>query len=347
MAKDVRRKILNSYLMTNDLYNNDYTNEVKNYNQVLLDEEFELLGNVYTINEEKIRGSGIFTPIRASISLVDKVTNKSGNADELRVLSFQNLDYEIEKGKRYEFDNNIWITINSTTIKTITRGVLVKRCNNVLKWYDDESGVLYEEPCILGDKITSTQVDEQTFIQVIQGELSATLQYNLKSKLININQRFIIDGTAYRVTSRNIANRKSTYDKDSVCLMTIDLEIVNKNEHVDDLNNNIANKQDEENVNITLNGNVVTPDIHDLSAFVPYNIGKYEVYNYIDNVRQIDTFEFEFFDALDKTYKVSEVTGNSFTVECLEFSQVPLVVSYRNINTNEINEFIIVLRGVL
>jgi len=345
--RDMRKYVLQSLILGNSQNNQTHTEDTYDYNQALLDEQFEQLGNVYTIEEEKNRGSGIYEPIRASISIARSIDSKSNIVDNDRTLTFQDNKHDVWIGKRYKFENNVWLTINTSTINTLINNSLVQRCNNTLKWYDFDDEKIYEEPCVIGDKVSVTKVGQETHIQVIQGELSVVLQYNETSKKVKENQRFIINGKAYEVKSVQSAKRLSTYDKNSIGNITIELELTEKNPAIDDLENNIAYKVPEVS-NGLLNGNIVTPDIHELTMFAPYNVGTFEVYKYIDSVKQEDTFTFEFFDAPTSKYQVVNTTLNSFTIKCLDYSNgVPLAVQYKNMITNETNEFVIELRGVL
>lgn len=342
--RDMRHEKLKGIVMLSGQYQKDQTEEAYDYNQALLNEQFETLGNVYTIEEERIRGSELYTPIRASVSLVDNIRSKTNNVDDFRSLFFKDAKYDSWIGKRYKFGNNIWITINVSSINTLMNSSLVQRCNNVLRWIS-EDGILFEEPCIIGNKITSTTTEQGTHIQVIDGELSVVLQYNEYSKNIGINQRFVIGGQAYTVRMVDLTKRTSTYDSDSIGIITLELDIANIGVN-DDIDKII--EEDEDKDNVVLNGNIVTPDVRDLTYFPPYNIGVYEVYNYANNVKLEDKFTFEFFDAIrDKAYRVLSVSDNGFTIEALDYSKIPLVVQYTNTTTNEIGEFTIQLRGVL
>ena len=343
--RDTRHDSLKSYTMLSGQYSHDQTSELGDYNQALLDDQFEQLGNIYDIEEEKTRGSNIYETIRASIGMIRSVESKNTVVDDERTLFFKNAKYDSWIGKRYRFGNNVWLTTNVSTINTLMNNSLVQRCKNVLKWYDFETDTIYEEPYI-EEKFGDNQASQQQHIQVPQGSLSVILQYNEYSKKIKINDRFIINGSAYSVKTVKAINRANTFDKESIGNITIYLEWAEVNPDTDDLENNIAYKQEYVPIN-PLNGNIVTPDIHELSAFAPYNIGVYEVYNYVNGIKGTDTFEFEFYDALTTKYQVVEVKPNGFTIKCLDFSSIPLVVQYKNLTTNEINEFEIVLRGVL
>jgi len=345
--RDSRRDKLNSYVMLSGQYGHDQTSESYDYNQALLDEQFEQLGNVYTIEEEKVRGSGIYEDLRASIGTVRTIESKTNIVDNIRNLIFSRVDYDNWVGKRYKFGDNIWITVNTTSINTLFRNSLVQRCNNVLKWYDYNNDIIYEEPCVVGEKLTSTTPSQKNHIIIAENSLSVILQYNDISKNIKISDRFILNGSAYSVKTVESLKRFKTLDKDSIGNITLELEFSEINLHTDDLENNVAYKNDRP-ASDKLNGNVVTPDVHELTMFKPYNLGTWEVYNYVNDIRQDDIFEFEFFDAPSNTYKIIQITTNSFTVECLKYStNVPLSVQYRNKLTNEIGEFEIELRGVL
>lgn len=343
--KDIRYDGLKSVVMLNDQYQKDQTQEVFEYNQALFNEQFELLGNVYTIEEELVRGTQIFTPIRASVNTIRSLNSKTDIVDDYRSLLFKNLKYDAWLGKRYRFANNIWITVNINSINTVANHSVVQRCNNVLRWIDND-GYLYEEPCIINSNISRTTTEQGTHIEVIDGELNVILQYNDITNKIGINQKFVIGGQTYIVKMIDKGRRMATFDENSVGLITLYLDVVVSS--TDDDIDKIINDNNNDNDDSVLNGVVITPNIRDLTCYPPYNIGVFNVYKYSNGVKLDDKFTFEFYDAIrDKHYKVLDVNDNGFTIEALSYSKIPLVVKYINTTTNETGEITIQLRGVL
>lgn len=345
MAKrDMRHENLRSLTMLSGQYRKTQTREAYDYNQALLDEQFETLGNVYEIEEESIKGSNLYSPILASVSTVESIRTKNYAVDDFRNLLFRDIKHDTWIGKRYRFGDNVWLTINVATINTIINNTLVQRCNNVVRWIDEETGEIYSEPCVVGEKASMVRTEQGAHIQVIDGQLSLIMQYNNISKNIKINHRIKLGSRTFVVKLVNDWERQSTF-KNDVGLLTLELDVVNTNESIDNVDKILERAQEESNK--VLNGNIVLPEQRDLTCFPPYDIGTFDVYNYIEGIKQSHEFQFNFFDAPPDSYEVLNVSGNSFTIKALKYSKVPLTIEYTNTTTSETQEIQIELRGVL
>ena len=101
----------------------------------------------YTVEEETALRSGVYQNVDVRVNDVVNPTTGDNVEDDYKKILFQELDHSVDLARMYRFDSNYWITINVDKIKTLFQTVLIKRCNNVLRWIDEETGALYEVPC--------------------------------------------------------------------------------------------------------------------------------------------------------------------------------------------------------
>lgn len=182
--------------------------------QEFVDKSFENASTYYEVEEEKFFGSLKFKKLKVRVtSLVDAKTGQRIN-DDYKKITFSDLNYRPEIGTRYKFDNNIWITFSTDNIKTDTSAVYVRRCNNTIN-SQDKYGNIHQEPCYIDYKITENQIFRNYSIDVPSGRIWVQCQLNEHTKDLNVNDRFIFSGDAYRIRERNKFDRRYTFEKDS------------------------------------------------------------------------------------------------------------------------------------
>ena len=104
--------------------------------------------------------------------------------DDFKKLIFPDLDHSVNLGRMYYFDNNYWITINVDKLKTLSQTVLIRRCNNTLRWIDEQTGAYYQVPCAIGYLIKENR-DYSTAgsaMVVPSGMIDCFYQINSKTK---------------------------------------------------------------------------------------------------------------------------------------------------------------------
>lgn len=203
----------------------------------------------WTITEETALASGTYQNVDVRINNVISPTTTDNVEDDFKKLIFKELDHSVDLGRMYYFDSNYWITINVDKIKTLSQTVVIRRCNNVLRWIDEQTGALYEVPCSLSYLINENR-DYSTAgsaIVVPSGMITAYFQVNSKTNTIKPNQRFLFGNssnwTAYRVEGGGINNfnNQQTANNNSVGFGRLSLAVDYLNAQVDDLTNGIAN----------------------------------------------------------------------------------------------------------
>lgn len=232
-------------LINNKTPKQDYINLV----QETLNEQFYNASDVYTIQEETSVGSGQYQNVDVRVNNLINPTTADNVEDDFKKLIFPDLDHSVNLGRFYLFDDNYWITTNVDKIKSLAQTVIIRRCNNVLRWIDEQTGALYEEPCSIGYLIKENR-DYSTAgsaIVVPSGMVDCFFQINTRTNKIKPTQRFLFGNpnnwTSYRVEGGGINNfnNQKTLDNNSATLGRYGLSVDFINEQTDNLTLGIAN----------------------------------------------------------------------------------------------------------
>lgn len=214
--------------------------EWKNAFQALVSEAFDNASSYYEDVEEEVEfGTLEFKPIKVRVtSLIDAKTGQRIN-DDFKKIIFSDLSYIAPIGLRYRFNDNIWIVYSSDKIKTDTASVYVRRCNNVMAIQDDYGNV-HMEPVYIDYKVTENQIQKNHSIDIPSGRIQFSCQLNKYTKNIGINNRYVFGDSIYKVRQKSNFDRRNTFDKDSVNILSFYAELDNIGEH-DNIELGIAN----------------------------------------------------------------------------------------------------------
>lgn len=206
--------------------------------QALVNDRWDNTTSLYTIGEEKPFGSLEFEDIDVHLThAIEKSTGKK-QGDDFREIIFRDLNYTVVLGSCWFFDNCYWIAINLDEYNRVSKNIFVRRCNNVLKYYDKTDGHLVEIPCILEYDATSPQPQVTQDIITANNTINLIVQGNEVTRKIFTNQRFIFGGRPFKVTGFNNYMWKSMLDPEPTILyysLKLDTE-----SPYDDYVNNIA-----------------------------------------------------------------------------------------------------------
>jgi len=255
------------YMLAGQTVNNKtpkttYTELVQN----TLNDQFYNASNVFTIEQETFLTSGVYENVDARITNVVNAGVGDNVEMDFKKIYFKNLNHPVNLGRMYKFDDNYWITTNVDKIKTLAQTIIVRRCNNRLRWIDSD-GSLYEVPCALGYAIEENR-DYSTAgsaLVVPSGILRCTAQLNQYTNKIKPNQRFLFGNpnnwTSYRVEGGGINNfnNQTTDDNATSGILKLTLSVDFVNLQVDDTTNGIANSLENIYV-ITLNQASISGD---------------------------------------------------------------------------------------
>ena len=249
--------------------------------QRTLDDQFYNSSDWWTIKEEYPIKSKLYKDIDVRINHVINAETGLKLGDDWKTVLFKEIDHNIELGKLYSFDENVWLTVNTEVIKNLTGTCTIRRCNNTLRWIDETTGAFYEEPCCI-EYLVKEPRDYSTSgspFMTPGGFLHIELQFNDITNKIKQNQRFLFGNvqhwTCYKVVGTGINDFRNshTYDKTTASILVLDLIANFVNDELDDIVNGIADV----NTNlyaIYINKESIQGNINDtvqLSTVVTYN----------------------------------------------------------------------------
>ena len=173
--------------------------------QQTLNNQFYNSSDWWTIQEETYVGSKEYVDLDVRINHVINTETGLDLGDDWKGLLFKDVNHPIDLGKHYLFDNNTWITVNTEFYKNLTGTCTIRRCNNMLRWIDEPTGVYYEEPCTIKYELKEPR-DYSTGgspFETPGGFMHMWTQFNENTNKIRQNQRFLFGNpehwTCYKV----------------------------------------------------------------------------------------------------------------------------------------------------
>lgn len=149
-------------------------------------------------------------------------------------------------GMKFRWKGSYWLVINTCNDETLPITAEVRRCNNVLRFFD-EKGNRISEPCILDYTLRFANDSTTGAITIGKGEQKVWCQRNKRTELIKVNDRFLF-GTpkqrvCYRVYGGGFKNYMNsiTEDDNSYTISEIYIGHYQVNKDFDDLVNGYAN----------------------------------------------------------------------------------------------------------
>jgi hypothetical protein len=221
------------YFMAGNSLNLPFKESVIRDFQALLDEQFSLASDYWTISEEDSIGSQTYHDV--NVRIVTHVVNSATGkylGDDYRQLLFPDLTHAVGLGFLYWFDNNYFITINTEKTKNLAAGSIIKRCNNVLKWIDSDTGALYEEYCNIDYEILRNVNNDSpsNLIVTPSGRTEILVQFNDRTNTIKPNQRFLFGNSghyvAYKLVGGGINSYQNTSTTDNMSVGFLRLTVV-------------------------------------------------------------------------------------------------------------------------
>lgn len=318
---DAKRRVLPSSP------NNYYREQM----QQLINAQWDNTTMLQTIEEEQPFASFEFSEIEVRmIHALDKST-RAKQGDDFRELIFKDIDYLVNLGNYYRFSNAYWLAINLDELNRTTKNIIVRRCNNVLKWRDI-NGVIYEYPCVLEYDATASSPRVDNNIITPNNRIRVIVQANDATLTLKVNQRFLFGGRPFKIIGYNNYMIDNINGQQSIMYIQTQLDEISP---YDDFENNIANNDVPNNSDIepeNKNGIVIEP----LFDFVRqgYTI-TFGANLYIDNVKQDDVITAIASGAPDWAYEFNDLGENQFSLKCKKVAQVPLQLNFSNGNITD------------
>lgn len=104
-------------------------------------------------------------------------------------------------GMKFRWQGSYWLVINTNSYASISNTAEVRRCNNVLRFFDKDGSRIYE-PCILDYTLRFANNEDTMTITVGNGEQKVWCQRNKRTTTIKPNDRFLFGTPEQRVAFR-------------------------------------------------------------------------------------------------------------------------------------------------
>lgn len=313
---DAKRRVLPSSP------NNYYREQM----QQLINSQWDNTTMLQTIEEEKPFASFQFHEIEVRmIHALDKST-RAKQGDDFRELIFKDIDYLVNLGNYYKFSDAYWLAINLDELNRTTKNIIVRRCNNVLKW-KDTNGVVYDYPCILEYDATAASPRVDNNIITPNNRIRVIVQANDATLTLKVNQRFLFGGRPFKIIGYNNYMIDNINGKQSIMYIQTQLDEISP---YDDFENNIANNDVPDNSDIEpeiKNGIVIEPSFDFVKQGYTITFG---ANLYVDNVKQDDIIEAIASGAPEWAYEFKSLSDNQFSIKCKKVAQVPLQINFSN-----------------
>lgn len=312
----------------------DYWQELR---QASVDDTWSDTSTIRNVDGQVNLGEQLFA--NESVQVNSVIDIKTGNSlgDDYRKIIYKNYATSANDdmrflGKYYKFDNFTWLTINTNTIIGSLATAVVQKCNNILKWYD-QNGVLQSWACVVDRTLSSTGFDYGS-----QGVIEANaktlikIQLNSSTAKLKINSRIMLNGKTFQIEQVNNHISK-TYEE----LYVFEIE----KQANDDGLMNIPNL-DGEKPSLVI-GNQILPLKTQILLGSTQN---FSVYNYVDGEKQNDTFDVIVKNGVQGfNYNLEIKNGNEFAITNLKESDVPIKIVCINKTSGEQVEMNVLLGG--
>jgi hypothetical protein len=191
------------------------------------------------VEEQNGIGCNEYSLIHVWVS--EKIEQGTGykSSEDFAVFTFKDVNYYPQRGLYYKWDNNYWITTNTSAATNVEKEIVVRRCNNLLRWINPKNGAINSIPCVVeyDAQSPSPQVGKKTitpnnhYVIIIQG--------NEAVQSLRVNQRFILNNRPFKYSGCNNSLQEMTING-TPTLMYLDVYL-DEIEPTDNMELSIAN----------------------------------------------------------------------------------------------------------
>ena len=211
--------------------------------QALINERWEnSTQTIFSVYQQADIGSDEWIEQPISIDTAIDIGTGFKKGDDFMVFSHKNISADMKLGIMFRTEEDYWICTNTNGYASPTNSCEVRRCNNVMKWVDPETGFVNQQWCAIDYELSSPRPSKDKDIVVADGHIFVLVQGNDLTRSIPKNQRFIFNGLAFKVSAY-----QTLLNKDDVTfhsnLLYIDM-YADPIQPSDDVVNGIANATD-------------------------------------------------------------------------------------------------------
>ncbi len=241
-----------------------------------MDNEFYTASDWFTIQREVPYGSEEYEDVDVRINTLFQAKTAVAVGDDFKKLLFKSPLETPSLGTMFQFDNNYWIVVNLENIKNIATTSVVRRCNNLLRWKDFYTGLIYSQPCVIDYLIKETRDYSTGGASLVQpsGFLEVIAQFNERSNKIRPSKRFLFGNpdnwNAFKIMGGGINNYNNAFTSNmmSTGLLRLSMLANQTNENTDDLINGVAD-YGEYTYSITLNESSISLSVGSSYTLIP------------------------------------------------------------------------------
>lgn len=211
--------------------------------QALINERWEnSTQTIFNVYQQADIGSDEWIEQPISIDTAIDIGTGFKKGDDFKVFSHKNISADMKLGIMFRTEEDYWICTNTNGYASPTNSCEVRRCNNVMKWVDPETGFVNQQWCAIDYELSSPRPSKDKDIVVADGHIFVLVQGNDLTRSIPKNQRFIFNGLAFKVSAY-----QTLLDEDNITfhsnLLYIDM-YADPLQPSDDVVNGIANATD-------------------------------------------------------------------------------------------------------
>lgn len=230
-------KYYNNYIQTLATNPHDTYMELM---QASINAQWDNTTQVVSVFEQEKIGSEIFNLLEVRVDYAIDMGTGFKQDDDFKTFAFQDLQHKAAKGLLYQYDNDFWITINTSELGSINNDINVRRCNNVMRWINRSNGFINEIPCVIEYVLESPKEQKDKDVKVANGHITVICQGNEETRNLQKNTRFIFNKEPYRFLAFQKMLNEDTFDDSTADLLYLDMYL-DMIEPDDDISNNIAN----------------------------------------------------------------------------------------------------------
>ena len=157
-------------------------------------------------------------------------------------------EFEVQPyyGMKFKWQGGYWLVINTNSYASLPMSAEVRRCNNVLRFFDANGEKVYE-PCIMDYTLRFANNEDTMTIAIGNGEQKVWCQRNARTQSIRPNERFLFGTPEQRVAFRLYAGGVKNYlngvtmDDSSPTITEFYVDHYEVNPLYDDIENGFAN----------------------------------------------------------------------------------------------------------
>lgn len=170
--------------------------------QALINERWEnSTQTIFNVYQQADIGSDEWIEQPISIDTAIDIGTGFKKGDDFKVFSHKNISADMKLGIMFRTEEDYWICTNTNGYASPTNSCEVRRCNNVMKWVDPETGFVNQQWCAIDYELSSPRPSKDKDIVVADGHIFVLVQGNDLTRSIPKNQRFIFNGLAFKVSA--------------------------------------------------------------------------------------------------------------------------------------------------